>query len=124
MDLEYRKTWDKLVVRLDIVDQEERVKRVQSSSSTKQPLQQHGHRTEYERRQRPGKTIQRKKSVGRYKLDDEDFDSGNQVVHWIMHYPVSSFLILLSHIHSLMEKFSLSFLSRERERDFLERNVT
>ena len=96
MDLEYRKTWDKLVVKLDIVDQEERVKRVQSSSSIKQPLQHHhGHRTEYERRQRPGKTIQRKKTVERYKLDDEEFDSGNQIIHWIMHYPVGSCLIPL-----------------------------
>ena len=49
MDTEYRKKWDKLVIKLDVVDREAFV-------------------------------------VDRDQSDGED--SGNEVLHWIMRYPV------------------------------------
>lgn len=52
MDTEYRKTWDKLVIKLEVVDKEDR-KAVKDVTG------------------------------------NEQFDSRNEVVHWVMHYPVS-----------------------------------
>lgn len=57
LDTKFRKVWDKLVVRLDVVDAESKVMR-------KDP--------DYE------SLIDR---------DHENFDSKNQVIHWVMHYP-------------------------------------
>lgn len=54
MDLEYRKTWDKLVVKLEVVDCEN----------------------------------QRKNNNRRHRDNDYYVDSRNEVVHWVMHYPV------------------------------------
>lgn len=54
-DLDYRKKWDKLVIKLDVVDVE----------STKP------------------KTVSK-----RHRL----YDTGNELIHWIMKYPVSFFL--------------------------------
>lgn len=55
LDTEYRKSWDNLVIKLDIVDKEiqEDEDQVQSCQNTSM------------------------------------YDSKNEIVHWIMHYPVS-----------------------------------
>jgi len=55
VDLEFRKQWDKLVIKLDIVDRDE--------------------------------------------------SSGTEVVHWVMHYPVSSEQFPLIHFQQLFLKY-------------------
>lgn len=55
-DLEYRKTWDYLLIKLEVLEQEKKV----------------------------------------FCPEDNVIDYGNEIIHWIMHYPVS-----LSVIHIL-----------------------
>lgn len=66
-DTEYRKRWDGLVIKLDIVDSE-KIENISNILTNDNPNEVNS---------------QNKNNHKAY------LDSGNEVIHWIMHYPVS-----------------------------------
>lgn len=73
-DLEFRKQWDKLVLKLDIVEVEP------SSSAESLDFQEYSHN-----HQCPKTAISNQTQSG--VVDD----TGNELVHWVMKYPVTPF---------------------------------
>lgn len=81
-DLEFRKQWDKLVLKLDIVE-------VEPSSSSSTTAESLGFQ-EYSHNHQCPKTAISNQTPG--VVDD----TGNELVHWVMKYPVTPFFALCS----------------------------
>lgn len=89
-DLEFRKQWDKLVVKLDIVE-------VEPTSGRETPLEIEDSALEiqdfHQHHPHQNKCPSKKDDSNQTSADVDD--TGNELVHWIMKYPVSVFVLII-----------------------------
>ncbi|XP_023234789.1 stAR-related lipid transfer protein 7, mitochondrial-like [Centruroides sculpturatus] len=78
-DTEYRKKWDKLVIKLDIIDREG-----EDGNEVVHWVMHYPKDTEYRKKW--------DKLVIKLDIIDREGEDGNEVVHWVMHYPNMKFL--------------------------------
>ena len=91
-DTEYRKRWDGLVIKLDIVDREKVNDNSNKSSilSNKKNKSENENENENENDNDNDNNNEVEADFENKKEKKKDYlDSGNEVIHWIMHYPVS-----------------------------------